>query len=196
MTTPDVPETAVPSPAVPKPRGWWRRNGIALAASALLAGGLVWILTSTQYAEHYDYIASQPVHAATGETLELDGTTFTLVDIERLYPSGLPRGGAGLRVTVDVAAEPGSPLPEGCLIRISESGGSHPDRWWYAEAFGSADFLPVDATESSCPLEPTGDYTLAVPIIVPDDVDGTLTLEIQLTGSLPRYAALELGRLP
>lgn len=195
MTTPENLETdAAPTP--PKPQGWWRRNGVALAASVVLAGGLAFLTTSAEYGEYYGHRASQPERAAPGETLELGGTTFTLVDVERLYPSGLPRGGAGLRVTVEVAAAPGGGLPSGCVIRIAESGGTHGDRTWNSASISTADFLPVAGTESYCPSEPTGDYTLAVPFIVPDDVDGTLTLAIEVVEALPSFAALELGPLP
>lgn len=187
-------ETAA-TPDAPAPRGWWRRNALALAASLLLAGGLAVTMTTTEYREYYDARPSQPVRAGLGETLALDGATFTLVDVERLHPGGLPRDAAAVRVTVEVAAAAGGGLPAGCLIALSEAGGSHPDRSWNAGA-SHADILPVEGTETLCPTEPTGDYTLAVPFIVPDDVDGTLTLEIAVGDSLPRFAALELGPLP
>lgn len=196
MTNTEADAVPAASAPEPQPRGWWRRNAVALAASVVLAGGLAWIMTSSEYTEYYGHRPSQPVSADSDETIDLDGTTFTLIDVERLYPSGLPRGSAGLRVTVEVAAGPGGELPGGCVVKIAETGGSQADRWWSSASISTVDFLVPPGTETYCPGEPTGDYTLAVPFVVPDDVDGTLTLRIEVPTSLPRYATFELGPLP
>lgn len=155
--------------------------------------------TSQERSDRDDYSPTRAVHAAPGETLEFDGATYTVVDVERLYPGGLPRGTAALRVTVDVEAAADGDLPEGCTIRLQESGGSHGTREWRDAAYSTVDFLEVDGTTSSCSPddEDAGrtSFRLAMPFVIPSDADGVLTLNVEVPAAIPRYAALELGPL-
>lgn len=180
--------------------GWWRRNALALVAVVVLAGATAWAQTAQERSARDGYTPTRPVHAAPGETLEFAGATYTVVDVERLYPGGLPRGTAALRVTVDVAAAADGALPEMCTIRIEESAGSHGRREWLDAAYSPVDFLEVEGTRTSCSSgeddDGRGAFRLAVPFVVPSDVDGTLTLRVETTEAIPHYAALELGPLP
>lgn len=182
------------------PHGWWRRNALALVAVVVLAGATAWAQTARERSEREDYYATQPVRAEQGETLELTGATYTVVDVERLYPGGLPDGTAAVRVTVDVAAADGGAVPDQCSFRLEESGGSHGTREWLDAVYSTVDFLEPEGTATSCTPDEEEQvrtrFTLAVPFVIPEDADGTLFLAIETAEAIPRYAALELGPLP
>lgn len=183
------------TPAV-SAQGWWRRNALALVVGVVLAGLIVWTQTARAWHDIFDYQASRPVVAAAGTTLDFDGTLLTVTKVERLYPGGLPRDTAAIRVTVDVAAAPEGDLPEGCRFTLAEAGGSHGERAWSSFSAVDVDILPVEGTTTICDPEALTGYTLALPYVVPVDADGDLTLKVEVSGLIPRYAALELGPLP
>lgn len=182
-------------------RGWWRRNAVALIAVLVLATTTVTITSARQWTAHFGQEPTQPMTAAPGTNVALSGATYRLADVQTLrrgdYEAAegeeLPIDAAGLLVTIEVARDgQGDGFLPGCMLTLRETGGSHGERTWDGGLQSQVTLPATRGTTSYCDSEAMAGYTLEVPFVVPDDVDGDLSVMIQLPDQLPQYVQFPL----
>lgn len=172
-------------------RGWWRRNRSALLALVILLPVTVGIFCGWEWWKTSSGRPTFAVTAERGESVDLGGVTFgparatetTIADAE------IPPGTKILAVRIPVDRHGAT---TGCEVyALREMAGK--ERVFEADTAR----LPWDFHRYTlCPMDPeadlfpTGPFSIDVPFIVPEDVDGPLGVELLIVDELPRYARL------
>ncbi|UNK71324.1 tetratricopeptide repeat protein [Microbacterium sp. H1-D42] len=195
MTIPTPPSAPAEDAALqtPRPRGWWRRNGIALAVIAVVAPALAGFLWWDGWNAFYGH-GARPVAAIAadaGGTVRMSGTTFGPIQTgiaKDTSGMNLPDGTTFHIAIVDV--DPQEPItPEGtdpadvrfvsCTapVLVQQSTGR---QWTPLRAEVG---VPYSSDEpETCNSQAEGPYKLVVGFVVPDDVEGPFWLDVDPAG--------------
>lgn len=169
----------------PVTASWLRRNALALVATAVLVPATALVVGGNEWWGQSSHTDVFPVTVDAGDTADLSGTTYDPATITE--PSDdpeweLPQATKVLSVEVPVRTG-GEPAHCGTPTLRELSGGGR--RW--TDAPSPVD-LPFDEDASvSCDPDRTGSYTIVVPFLVPDDVSGTLGIDLTVANELPRF---------
>lgn len=171
--------------------GWWRRNRGALLALGILVPVTVGVFCGWEW---WKTASGQPTFAVTaqqGESIDLGGVTFGPARVTKttIADTEIPAGTKILAVRVPVDRHGGV---TGCQVyALRELDGR--ERVFEADTA----LVPWDYNRYTlCPMDPeaelfpAGPFSIDVPFIVPDDVDGPLGVELLIVDELPRYARL------
>jgi hypothetical protein len=167
-------------------RAWWRRNALALGAVVVLLPVTAAVITGYEW-----WFANQgkpqiPVTVEAGQVAEFGGATWgpataTIRDADTA--EGLPTGAKV--IVVEVPVDPGAEPPS-CLSPTLTQLEGVAREWNNATADVDWDYdLPT-----SCSSDATGPFTVSVPFLVPDDVEGPLGIDIGVSGQTPRFLRL------
>jgi hypothetical protein len=177
-------------------------------ALAVLAPATIAYTFSTEWLGYYAERPSQPVHVDAGEPAEFAGTTWRLLDAERVGASSargeaaeLPDGTDLVLVHVsvdphDLDASGRSPACDVQLDELSGAGGSV-QRSWGDARYENIDYeTELGSFETGCNAELTTPYEMEWVYLVPSDAGGDLALQLETLDELPRYLHLALDPLP
>ncbi|MBO9627587.1 MAG: hypothetical protein J7484_14600 [Microbacterium sp.] len=190
----DSPPTDAEIPTVRRPRGWWRRNTVALVALAVLLPASVLAIGWREWSAVYDSATQRthPVLAGDDGTVALDGATwgpvtsgiFTAAD-DLPVPDGAKVVAVKVRVDNDDLGDPTScPAP----VLIEQSTGRQWSEMSTALGLGYDPDYPL-----TCTSDPTGPYELLVPFIVPVDAEGPFWVEVAPYDTAPSFARFSIA---
>lgn len=169
--------------------GWWRRNGAALVALAVLVPATALAVGWREWQEVYDDPSqyTRAVQPDADGLIELGGAmlgparsdTFTEAD-----GFELPEGTKVVAVKIPVDnADLDNPIRCWWPTLVEQSTG----REW-AEMSNELGLSGDPDSQTECDPTPTGPYDIIVPFIVPDDADGPFWLDIDPDDSKGAFA--------
>lgn len=167
-------------------RNWWRRNAVALAAVAVLLPATLGAVFATEW---WRMFQAQPVFAtvipagAQGEWADADWGPASITDETAQYAADLPPGTRVLVAEIPVRPGEDEILCSPPTLRELDGVG----RQW-DEATTRIDWDYDRPT--LCASDAVGSYTVAVPFVVPDDVQGPLGVDVEVLDELPRFLRL------
>jgi len=180
---------------------WIRRNAVALVAVVVLAPATIAITFASEWGSYFQSRASQPITVAADESATFAGTQWRINNTRRIPASsaegleaGLPSGSDLVVVTVEV--RPGDLTDDGqspfCVVRLDELDGTRVARTWNDAIFSAIQYRGGSDVESSCVSDLVDPYRFEAIFVVPDDTDGDLALQLEVTAELPQYLHLRL----
>lgn len=190
---PTAPHTDPESPQAPK--GWLRRNALALALAAVLLVTTVGITSWKEWSDYFGTRPTQPISAEVGIATEFGGTTWQLVDVLAGTSDDvatIPEGTTMILARVEVTPSGDPAEAPGCMLSLYEAGSG---RAWNSAALRPIDYRTTPGYESSCLPDATEPYKLEVPFVVPTGASGDLSLVIEVADLLPQYLRLALPSL-
>ena len=175
------------------PRGWWRRNALALGAIAVLVPLTAVAIGWREWIAVYD-AATQRTHAVDADddgTATLDGATWGPVksgvftaDDDLPVPDGAKV--IAVKVPVDVA-DLDDPVSCPAPVLVEQSSG----RQW-SEASTALELGYDPDAPLTCISDPTGPYELLVPFIVPVDAEGPFWVEVAPYDTAPAFVRFSI----
>lgn len=167
--------------------GWWRRNAIALCATALLLPITALIVAGNEWWERNQGRPAFATTAAAGDSIRWADAAWgpaSITDETASYAADVP-GGAKL-VVVRVRVDPQAPGLACSIPVLRELGGGQ--RQW-SSALSDIDWAYELPT--SCESEDRAPFVVSVPFLVPDDADGPFGIEFTVVDELPGFLRLE-----
>lgn len=170
---------------------WWRRNRGALLAIVILVPLMVGIAGGWEFWNRVQGRPTFPVTAAVGSSLDFGGITFgpATAEVTSIPDAQLPPNTKIIAVSVRVDRHDATTSCSIPVLRELTGKG----RLWEADSqivpwnWRLNTLCPAQSTRN---LFPGGAFSIDVPFIVPDDVDGELGVEFTIPNQLPRYARL------
>ena len=173
--------------------GWWRSNGLALIALAVLLPATVAVTTVNEWWDYNSGRAAQAVEVEAGAEASFGGATWSDARLTRRSdgPSlGIPPGTKLMVATVDVTFGPDRAAPNGCTLTLGEAMGAQ--RQWGSASTDPFDWYASEGMASYCASDATEPYTVEVPFVLPEDAQGPYTIDVSVGEELPRFLRLRL----
>jgi len=170
-------------------RGWWRRNGLGLAALVVLLPTTVAVTSWNGWTALFAERPTIAVDESPSETFTYGAAEWRLVDAARGRPqqsrTPLPEGMQ--LVVAQVEVTPTGAQSPGCTIELVERATG---RIFTDDAFAGYWDASADTT-TTCSSEQTEPYVVEVPFMVPEDT-GDVSLTIAVVSELPAFARVPL----
>jgi len=180
---------------------WWRRNGIAIAAIAVLLPSTIFITFSNEIGDYRKNFATEAVVVETGDTADYGGAEWSIINTERILAgsakaieSELPAGADLIVVTTLVT--PGEPDEDGesplCTVYLDELDGNAVLRTFSDATYDAIEHDRNPTAVSSCDQENLDPYRLESIFVVPSGATDALALKLEVFDELPRFLQLTL----
>lgn len=192
---PDAEADALPPARAIASRGWWRTNLAAVVVTLILAVTTVVFTSYKEWSDYFGYRAVQPVTVDESAPIDFGGATWRVEPAAWLTAaekSSLTLPPSTEVVLVRVWVEPTAIVPPGCLVELQESGGSSPTRVFSPTSDFTIDLDVTPGAVAYCPTDAAGPYLLEVPFVLPNTVDGDLTLQVSVAEELPRFLSISV----
>jgi len=180
---------------------WWRRNGIPVAAIAILLPATIFITFSNEIGAYNKAFATEPVLVETGDTVDYGGADWLVINTERILAgspeaieSELPAGADLIVVTTLVT--PGEVDSDGqspsCAVHLDELDGDTVLRTFSDSQLDGIEHDRPPTALGSCTKEELDPYRLESIFVVPADANDTLALRLEVYNELPRFLQIRL----
>lgn len=170
-------------------RGWWRRNGLGLAAFAVLLPATVAVTSWNGWADVFSQRPSVAIDESPSGPFAFGAAEWRVVDSARGRPeqSDVPLPEGMQLVVAQVEVTPNGEEGIGCTIELVERATG---RTFVADSFdGYWDASPD--TTAGCDSERIDPYVVELPFMVPDDA-GEVSLTIAVVSELPSFVRVPL----